>query len=63
MKNNNITEEMWNKALKHLREMKQLGLSIGFSGIFYVQGCNELERRYDNGERTKELYDEIMNLH
>jgi hypothetical protein len=58
-----ITKEMWNKALQHLKEMKQLGLSIGFVGVFYVQGCNELERRYDNGERTKKLYDEIMNLH
>lgn len=49
----NITKGMWNKALQHLKEMKQLGLSIGFEGVFYVQGCNELEKRYDNGERTK----------
>ena len=58
-----ITKEMWDKAIQHLKYMKQQGINLGFTGIFYVQGCNELEKRYENGERTKELYDEIMNLH
>lgn len=57
-----ITDKMWEKALKHLETMKQAAIEIGWNGIFYVMGCNELKQRYDNGERTKELYDEIMDL-
>lgn len=58
-----ITKDMWEKALEHLETMKQAAIEIGWTGIFYIQGCNELKQRYNDGERTKELYNEIMDLH
>ena len=56
-------EEKWGKALNHLEEMKNLAKDLGWTGTFYVMGCNELKSRYDNGERTEKLYNEIMDLH
>ena len=53
----------WDKALEHLTEMLAEAITIGPAGTFYIMGCNMLKNRYDNGERTKELYDEIMDLH
>lgn len=59
----NITEQMWNKSLTHLKEMRNLAIALGPVGAFYIQGCNELEERYNEGERTPKLYNEIMDLH
>lgn len=59
----NESELNWGKALNHLEKMKELAKTLGWAGSFYVMGCNELKERYDNGERTKELYDEIIDLH
>jgi hypothetical protein len=57
------SELNWGKAINHLEEMKEIAKTLGWTGSFYVMGCNELKTRYDNGERTKELYDEIIDLH
>lgn len=53
----------WEKALEHLEQMKNFAKELGGTGTFYIMGCNELKSRYDNGERTEELYNEIMDLH
>ena len=49
-----ISEEKWEKAINHAKEMKFMGQSIGPAGIFYVMGCNELIERYEKGERTED---------
>jgi len=59
----NISEEKWEEALQHLKQMREMALGLGWTGTFYVMGCNELERRYKEGERTKKLYNEIIELH
>ena len=58
-----MSELNWEEALEHLKLMKNLALDLGAVGIFYVQGCDEFKKRYDEGERTKKLYKEIMDLH
>ena len=58
-----ITDEMWQKAVEHTQQMKEEATRIGWNGMFYVMGCNELLERYENGERTEKLYNEMMDLH
>lgn len=53
----------WEKALNHLRDMRSDAQTLGWTGMFYVMGCNELQARYDNGERTEELYNAMTELH
>lgn len=58
-----ISEEKWKKAINHAKEIKFMGQSIGPAGIFYVMSCNELIERYENGERTEDLYKSMIDLH
>ena len=53
----------WSRALNHTKEMMCEGVAIGPAGTFYVMGCQALLGRYERGERTKELYDEMIQLH
>ena len=53
----------WEKAEAHLRFMMDLYRGIGWTGMFGLQlGLRPLEDRFMSGERTRELYDEIMAL-
>lgn len=53
----------WEKAEAHLRFMMDLYRGIGWTGMFGLQlGLRPLEDRLMSGERTRELYDEIMAL-
>ena len=58
---NCISEKDWKKAVDHLNMLIVEYSSIGFAGTF---GLNmvlvPLKTRYDSGERSRELYDEIM---
>lgn len=53
----------WGKALNHLRDMRSVAQALGWTGMFYVMGCNELLARYEHGERTEELYNAMIELH
>jgi hypothetical protein len=51
----------WEKAKDHLQETRQQYAEIGASGIpALTLILNPLLIRYEKGERTQELYDEIM---
>lgn len=51
----------WEKAKEHLQETRQRYAEIGASGIpALTLTLNPLLIRYEKGERTRELYDEIM---
>lgn len=50
----------WDKAEEHIRELKEAYEEIGALGQFGLYFINELIDRLDKGERTQELYDEIM---
>lgn len=52
----------WGKAEKHLYNMKQGYKEIGPMGIFGLSSIIPLVKRFEDGERTKELYDKIMEL-
>ena len=58
---NSVSEEDWKKAIEHLDMLIVMYACIGFAGTFGLNGVLvPLKKRYDSGERTKELYDEIM---
>jgi len=53
----------WKKAEKHLRTCEKSYTEIGSPGYFVLnQVIRPLRDRYNSGERTQELYEEIMNV-
>ena len=50
----------WDKAEEYIRELKEAYEEVGVGGHFGLYFINELIDRLDKGERTQELYDEIM---
>ena len=56
-----VSEDQWDKAIEHLDSLIIMYATIGWPGQFGLHGVLvPLKKRYENGERTKELYDEIM---
>jgi hypothetical protein len=54
----------WEAALKHLNDVKEkyMELPEGLANLNILLKCNPYIERYQNGERTKDLYDSIMEL-
>ena len=52
----------WRWAKSHLDFMIHAYAEIGAPGWFGLSLMKPLKRRYEAGERTRELYDEIMRL-
>lgn len=53
----------WDKAVKHLEECERAYSEIGSAGYFALNiVIRPLRDRYNRGERTEELYNEIMGL-
>lgn len=58
-----LSEDDWEKAVNHLNWMFAEYASIGWTGQFGIQGVLiPLKKRYDAGDRSVRLYDEIMAL-
>ena len=56
-----ISEEEWREAIKYLDSLILLYAGLGWSGSFGLTGVlSPLKARYEKGERTKALYDAIM---
>ena len=56
-----VTDEDWEQAIKYLDSLILLYSGIGPAGMFGLAGVlTPLKTRYENGERTLELYKEIM---
>ena len=56
-----VNDADWMVAYDHLNMVMAEYAAIGQSGMFGLYGVLvPLKRRYDMGERSKELYDEIM---
>lgn len=56
-----ITDERWGKAYEYLKEMIVAYAEIGWAGRFGMDGVLlPLKKRYDSGERTVKLYNDIM---
>ena len=59
--NNSVSEEEWKKAISYLNNLIIEYASVGWPGQFGLHGVLvPLKKRYENGERTKELYNSIM---
>lgn len=53
----------WGTAEGHLYDTKIMYESIGWTGSFALSvTINPLAKRYESGERTIELYNEILEL-
>ena len=53
----------WEKAEKYLNDMIQAYTEIGWAGMFGLTlTLKPLKARFDKGERTQELYDDIMDV-
>jgi len=51
----------WEQAEKHLKEVRRQYTEIGIAGMPALQiSINPLLIRYENGERTDDLYKSIM---
>ena len=58
-----ITAEQWEKAIAHLNTYIVEYASIGWPGQFALHGVLvPLKKRFESGERTRELYDAIMKV-
>lgn len=56
-----MTPNDWDKAESYLNKTIAEYAAIGMPGRFALQlTLIPLKKRYDDGERTQELYDEIM---
>lgn len=56
-----IADDTWDKAIDYLNFLIAEYVMAGWAGQFGLQGVLlPLKKRYDIGERTKKLYDEIM---
>jgi hypothetical protein len=56
------SEEEWEKALQNIKFMKSEAQMIPM-GFFYVAECNRMLKQYEHGNRSDELYEEMINAH
>ncbi len=53
----------WNKAEQHLKEAEAAYSEIGSAGYFALAFViRPVRDRFNEGERTQELYDEILDI-
>lgn len=52
----------WEQAENYLYLMKGLYESIGSAGMFGLMFMEPIINRFENGERSEELYNEIMSI-
>lgn len=58
-----MTEQEWKDAKEWLDEVRQAFFEVGAAGLFGLWiSIDPLLVRYERGERSQELYDEIMEL-
>lgn len=59
-----INQKDWENALEHTHEMIKMASDLPDNcGFFYIKGCKQFLKRYLDGERTNELYEDMINLH
>lgn len=59
-----ITDKHWEEAISNVKTMLDIAQKENsWTMVFYISGCKDLLKRYDSGERTEELYEEMINLH
>ena len=53
----------WDKAVSNVEDVIQACKELGLPGMLYLGELNSLIRRYGDGVRTRELYEEMMEVH
>lgn len=56
------SEEEWEKAVENIRFLRNEAKKI-LMGSFYVAQCDRMLREYEQGNRSDELFEEMMNAH
>lgn len=56
------TKEEWEKAVENIKWLKSEAKLIPM-GFFYVAECNRMLWEYEQGNRTDELFEEMINAH
>ncbi|MBE7897172.1 hypothetical protein G7L40_00410 [Paenibacillus polymyxa] len=56
-----ITQEQWDQAIEHAEYYRELYKEIP-TGIFGLHFLNIMIQRYESGERTVELYEDMMDV-
>lgn len=56
------TDEEWEKAVENVKMLRSMALSIP-TGFFYIAGCNKMLQRYESGDRSEELFEEMRDAH
>lgn len=56
------SEEEWEKAVENIRFLRNEAKKI-LMGSFYVTQCDRMLREYEQGNRSDELFEEMMNAH
>lgn len=56
-----ITEEQWQEAERHAKEYQNLYMMTP-TGMIGAVIISALLRRYNNGERTEDLYERMMEI-
>ncbi len=56
------TKEEWEKAVENIKWLKSEAELIPM-GFFYVAECNRMLLEYEQGNRTNELFEEMINAH
>lgn len=57
-----ITEEMWNAAINHARLFYKEYLLLGSVGVFGAITISTVIQRYESGERTNYLYNDLIEI-
>lgn len=55
-----ITEQKWDEAKKKVWELISTYINCGVAGYYEAKTAAELMERYNNGERTAELYEAMI---
>lgn len=53
----------WDDAVANCSTVMCIAVSIGPCGYFAVMACKDALDRYDKGERSRELFDLMTNMH
>lgn len=56
------SEEEWEKAVENIGFLRNEAKQI-LMGSFYVAQCDRMLREYEQGNRSDELFEEMMNAH
>ena len=56
------TREQWETVAAQVREIRSFVVKLGAAGCFYLVQCNDVLARYEAGDRSPALYEEMSRI-